>query len=52
MKQLIENIKKPQLSEFESKLNFEANFNEYTKRKMGLEFIYERIAEGVKIRSK
>ena len=37
---------------FESNLNSEANFNEYTKCKKDLELIYERIAEGVKIRSK
>ena len=36
----------------ESNLNSEANFNEYTKSKKDLELIYERIDEGVKIRSK
>ena len=40
------------LKELESNLNSEANFNEYTKCKKDLELIYERIAEGVKIRSK
>ena len=40
------------LKEFESNLNSEASFNEYTKCKKDLELIYERIAEGVKIRSK
>ena len=43
---------KKKLKELESNLNSEANFNEYTKCKKDLEFIYERIAEGVKIRSK
>ena len=40
------------LKELESNLNSEANFNEYTKCKNDLQRIYERIAEGVKIRSK
>ena len=40
------------LKELESNLNSEANFNEYTKCKNDLELIYERIAEGVRIRSK
>ena len=40
------------LKELESNLNSEANFNEYTKYKKDIELIYERIAEGVKIRSK
>ena len=40
------------LKELESNLNSEANFNEYTKCKKDLELIYERIAEGIKIRSK
>ena len=40
------------LKEFESDLNSEANFNEYTKCEKNLELIYERIAQGVKIRSK
>ena len=40
------------LKELESNLNSEASFNEYTKCKKDLELIYERIAEGVKIRSK
>ena len=40
------------LKELKSKLNSETNFNEYKKCKKDLELIYERIAEGVKIRSK
>ena len=40
------------LKELESNLNSEANFNEYTKCKNDLQRIYERTAEGVKIRSK
>ena len=36
----------------ESNLNSEANFIEYAKCEKDLELIYERIAEGVKIRSK
>ena len=40
------------LKELESNLSSEANFNEYTKCKKDLELIYERIAEGAKIRSK
>ena len=40
------------LKKLESNLNSEAKFNEYTKRKKDLELIYERIAEGVRIRSK
>ena len=40
------------LKELESNLNSEANFNEYTKCKKGPWTYYERIAEGVKIRSK
>ena len=40
------------LKELESNLNSEANFDGYTKCKKDLELINERIAEGVKIRSK
>ena len=40
------------LKELESNLKSDANFNEYTKCKKDLELIYERIAEGVRIRSK
>ena len=41
------------LKEFlEPNLNSKASFNEYTKCKKDREPIYERIAEGVKIRSK
>ena len=40
------------LKELESNLNSEINLNEYTKCKKDLELIYERITEGVKIRSK
>ena len=40
------------LKELESNLNSEANFNEYTKCKKDLELNYERITEGVRIRSK
>ena len=40
------------LKELESNLSTEANFNEYTKCKKNLELIYDRIAEGTKIRSK
>ena len=40
------------LKELESNLNSEPNFNEYTKCKKELELIYERIAGGVRIRSK
>ena len=40
------------IKELESNLDHEASFNEYTKYKKDLELIYERIAEGVKIRSK
>ena len=40
------------LKELEPNLNSEANVNEYAKCKNELELIYERIAEGVKIRSK
>ena len=43
---------KKKLKELESNLNSKANFNEYTKCKRGFEHIYERIAEGTKIRSK
>ena len=45
------NLKK-KIKELESNLDYEANFNEYTKYKRDLELIYERIAEGVKIRGK
>ena len=40
------------LEELEFNLNSEENFNEYAKCKKDLELIQERIAEGVKIRSK
>ena len=40
------------LKELESNLSSEANFNEYTKCKKNLELIYDRIAEGIKIRTK
>ena len=40
------------LKELESNLKSEANLNEYTKCKKDIELIYERIAEGAKIRSK
>ena len=40
------------LKELESNLSSEANFNEYTKCKKNLELIYDRIAEGTKIRTK
>ena len=43
---------KKKLKEIESNLNSEANLNEYTKCKKDLELTYQRIAEGVKIRSK
>ena len=45
-------IRKKKLKELESNLSYEANFNEYKKRKKNLELIYDRIAEGTKIRSK
>ena len=44
------NQKKKKLKELESNLHSEANFNRYAKCKTDLEHIYERIAEGVKIR--
>ena len=40
------------LKKLESNLNSEANFNEYAKCKKDVELIYERAAEGVKIRIK
>ena len=40
------------LKKFDSNLNSEANFDEYTKCKKDLEIIYERISEGVKTKSK
>ena len=57
-KKISQNARKSQcelekkLKELESNLSSEANFNEYTKCKKDLELIYERIDEGVKIRSK
>ena len=57
-KKISQNARKSQcelekkLKELESNLSSEANFNEYTKCKKDLELIYERIAEGVRIRSK
>ena len=57
-KKISQNARKSQcelekkLKELESNLSSEANFNEYTKCKKDLELIYERIAEGIKIRSK
>ena len=57
-KKISQNARKSQcelekkLKELESNLSSEANFNEYTKCKKDLELIYERIAEGVKVRSK
>ena len=57
-KKISQNARKSQcelekkLKELESNLSSEANFNEYTKCKNDLELIYERIAEGAKIRSK
>ena len=38
------------LKELEPNLNSEVNFNEYAKCKKDLQLIYERIAEGVKIK--
>ena len=40
------------LKQIDSQLNSEAIFNECTKCKSNLELIYEKIAEGVKMRSK
>ena len=40
------------LKQIDFQLNSEAIFNEYTKCKSNLELIYEKIAEGVKMRSK
>ena len=57
-KKISQNARKSQcelekkLKELESNLSSEANFNEYTKCKKDLELIYERIAEGVRIRNK
>ena len=51
LKEVKENQKK-KLKKLESNLNSEANFNEYAKCKNTIEIIYEKNAEGVKIRSK
>ena len=57
-KKISQNTKRSQceleekLKELESNLNSEANFNEYGKCKKDLDLIYERISEGVQIRSK